>query len=115
VAVVQRPPVLLDRETTLEAAVQHLHEAADAGARLIVFPETYVPGYPVWIWRLRPEDDFALTSAIHRELVANSVDLMADDLRMLRGRGGEPQRRVVCGYTSGRASLAARRCTTPWS
>jgi nitrilase len=97
VAVVQRPPVLLDREATLEAAVQHLHEAADAGARLIVFPETYVPGYPVWIWRLRPEDDFALTSAIHRELVANSVDLMADDLRVLRDAAASRSVVVVCG------------------
>ena len=55
VAVVQEPPVLLDREATLAAAVGHLRRAADGGARLVVFPEAYVPGYPVWIWRLRPE------------------------------------------------------------
>jgi nitrilase len=97
VAVVQRPPVLLDRAATLEAAVQHLHEAADAGSRLIVFPETYVPGYPVWIWRLRPEDDFALTSAIHRELLANSVDLIADELRPLRDAAAKRSVVVVCG------------------
>jgi nitrilase len=97
VAVVQRPPVLLDREATLAVAVEHLHEAADAGARLIVFPETYVPGYPVWIWRLRPEDDFALTSALHRELVANSVDLIADDLRVLRDAAASRSVVVVCG------------------
>jgi hypothetical protein len=33
VAVVQRPPVLLDPAATTKAAVDHLHEAADAGAR----------------------------------------------------------------------------------
>jgi len=38
VAVVQQPPVLLDREATLAAAVACLHTAADAGARLVVFP-----------------------------------------------------------------------------
>ena len=36
VAVVQRPPVLLDREATVKSAVTYLHEAADAGARLVV-------------------------------------------------------------------------------
>ena len=74
VAVVQEPPVLLDREATLAAAVGHLRRAADGGARLVVFPEAYVPGYPVWIWRLRPEADFELTSAIHRELLADTQD-----------------------------------------
>ena len=87
VAVVQEPPVLLDWEATLAAAVGHLRRAADGGARLVVFPEAYVPGYPVWIWRLRPEADFELTSAIHRELLANSVDLVADGLNPLHFRG----------------------------
>jgi nitrilase len=36
VAIVQRPPVLLDREATLAMAVDHLHAAADAGAQLVV-------------------------------------------------------------------------------
>jgi nitrilase len=97
VAVVQRPPVLLDRQATLAAAVEHLHEAADAGARLVVFPETYVPGYPVWIWRLRPEADYELTSAIHRELLANSIDLVADGLRSLREAAAKRRVVVVCG------------------
>ena len=97
VAVVQRPPVLLDRQATLSAAVEHLHAAADAGARLVVFPETYVPGYPVWIWRLRPEADYELTSAIHRELLANSIDLVADGLRSLREAAAKRRVVVVCG------------------
>jgi nitrilase len=97
VAIVQQPPVLLDREATLAAAVTHLHAAADRGANLVVFPEAYVPGYPVWIWRLRPEADFDLTSAIHKELVANSVDLAADGLRPLRDAAAERSVVVVCG------------------
>ena len=62
-AVVQRPPVLLDRTATIKNAVTYLHEAADEGAGLVVFPETYVPGYPDWIWRLRPGADYGLESA----------------------------------------------------
>jgi nitrilase len=42
-AVVQAAPVAFDRERTLER-VQLL--AAGAGARLVVFPEAFVSGYP---------------------------------------------------------------------
>jgi nitrilase len=97
VAIVQHPPVLLDREATLELAVNHLHAAADSGAKLVVFPEAYVPGYPVWIWRLRPEADHRLTSAIHRELLDSSIDLVADGLRPLRDAAAQRQLVVVCG------------------
>jgi nitrilase len=97
VAVVQHPPVLLDGAATLAAAVGHLHEAADTGAGLVVFPEAYVPGYPVWIWRLRPEADFELASVIHRQLLASSVDLAADGLRPLRDAAAERGVVVVCG------------------
>jgi nitrilase len=96
-AVVQRPPVLLDRTATLKHAIEHLHEAADAGAKLVVFPETYVPGYPVWMWKLKPGSDYDLTSDIHRELLDNSVDLVADDLRPLREAAAERAVVVVCG------------------
>jgi nitrilase len=97
VAVVQRPPILLDREATLEAAVAHLSEAADEGAELAVFPETYVPGYPLWIWRLQPAADYDLTTDIHRRLIENSVDLAADDLRPLREACAERRVFAVCG------------------
>jgi nitrilase len=97
VAIVQQPPVLLDREATLAAAVTHLHAAADSGAQLVVFPETYVPGYPVWIWRLQPEADYDLTSEIHARLLDNSVDLAADGLRPLRDAAAERNLVVVCG------------------
>jgi nitrilase len=96
-AVVQRPPVLLDREATLKGAIEHLHEAADAGARLVVFPETYIPGYPAWIWKLRPGSDYDLSDAIYRELLDNSVDLVADDLRPLREAAAQRNVVVVCG------------------
>ena len=96
-AVVQQPPVLLDGEATLAAAVNGLHDAADAGAHLVVFPEAYVPGYPVWIWRLRPGPDYDLTSAIYARLLDNSVDLTADGLRPLREAASERGVVVVCG------------------
>jgi nitrilase len=97
VAVVQRPPVLLDRDSTLSAAVEAVSEVADAGAGLVVFPETYLPGYPVWIWSLRPGDDYQLSQEIHAQLLANSVDLSSDDLAALQEVAARRGVVVVCG------------------
>lgn len=48
VAVVQTPPVFLDREKTIDLACRKIAEAAGKGAELIVFTEAWVAGYPYW-------------------------------------------------------------------
>ncbi len=45
-AVVQAAPVLFDRDATVEKASRLAAEAAAQGARLILFPEAFVPAYP---------------------------------------------------------------------
>lgn len=84
VAVVQKPPVLLDRNKTIEDVLASIDEAVRAGASLVVFPEAYVPGYPTWIWRLRPGGDMGLLSEIHARLRRNAVDLNREDLQPLQ-------------------------------
>jgi nitrilase len=75
IAIVQQPPILLKRDQTLARGVALIAEAAEHGARLVSFPETWVPGYPEWVWRLRPGEDYELTGEIHRRLLENAVDL----------------------------------------
>ena len=84
VAVVQHPPVALHRQKTLARGVELLEEAAAGGARLVSFPEAWVPGYPEWIWGLRPGNDFKLSSDIHARLVENAVDLKSDQLKVIQ-------------------------------
>jgi nitrilase len=97
IAVVQRPPVLLDRSATIADAVATIREVAANGAKLVVFPEAYIPGYPAWIWRLRPGEDRALAEALHAQLLASAVRLDGDDLVPLREAAKEHSVTVVCG------------------
>ena len=83
-AVVQHPSVALHRDRTLKRGVALIDEAAGHGARLVAFPETWVPGYPEWLWRLRPGDDYDLTAEIHARLLENAVDLAAGQLKPLQ-------------------------------
>jgi nitrilase len=46
VAAIQAAPVLFDREATIARMAERVAEAAAQGARLVVFPEAYVPAYP---------------------------------------------------------------------
>ncbi|MEM1359689.1 MAG: carbon-nitrogen hydrolase family protein, partial [Bacteroidota bacterium] len=46
VAVIQESPVFFDKEATLQKLTSLLKEYAGKGAELLVFPESFVPGYP---------------------------------------------------------------------
>ena len=48
VALAQMEPAWLDRQATLEKVEQQVRLAAAAGAKLVVFGEALVPGYPFW-------------------------------------------------------------------
>lgn len=97
VAVVQVPPVFLDREKTIERVLDSMEAAAERGATLVVFPEAYVSGYPTWIWRLRPGSDGALSGEIHARFRKSAVDLAAGDLQPVREAAARHGMTVVLG------------------
>ncbi len=49
VAAVQASYVLMDRQATLDKVAGLTGQAAAQGAQLVVFPEVFVPGTPIWI------------------------------------------------------------------
>jgi nitrilase len=73
-AAVQAASVFIDRTATLEKACALIAQAGLRGAKLIVLPEAFIPAYPVWVWSL-PLSRRSEVSALHRELVENSVDV----------------------------------------
>ena len=74
VAAVQATPVILDAEATLEKALGLDRQAAEDGARLVVFPETFVPLYPSNTWA-RGVTAFDGWDELWERLWQNSVDI----------------------------------------
>jgi len=105
-AIVQIPPVFLNKEQTIKKAVASIKEAVSGGATLVVFTETFVPGYPAWIWRLRPGGDFALSEQLHELLLLNAVDMASDDLDPLYEAARQYEVTVVCGIEERDSNLS---------
>jgi nitrilase len=53
-AAVQATPIFLNRDATVEKTRSLIAKAAAQGAKLIVFPEVFVSGYPFWLWGDQP-------------------------------------------------------------
>ena len=47
IALVQAEPLMFDKAGSLKKALAYIDEAAGNGAELIVFPELFIPGYPI--------------------------------------------------------------------
>ena len=99
VAVIQKPPVLLNKQKTVDRLLDSIDEAVAEGAGLLVFPEAYVPGYPTWGWRLRPGGDMALAGEIHARLRQNAVDLARGDLQAVQDAVAKHAVTVVLGIS----------------
>ena len=69
-AAVQAAPVYMDRDATIDTACWLIKEAAGQGARLIVFPETWVPGYPFWVF-----GSLVVSSSLFARLFKNAVEI----------------------------------------
>ena len=50
VAVTQAEPIWLDLDATVAKTCKLIKEAAGNGAKLVTFPECWIPGYPAWVW-----------------------------------------------------------------
>ena len=99
VAIIQETPVFLNLKASVEKACSLTRKAARDGARVVAFPETWLPGYPVWIdsapraaiWG----DDTA--RGLYRRLVENSLAIPGEELGSLVNAATESGVHMVMG------------------
>lgn len=90
-------PVFLDKDATVDKACSLIREAAKHGAQIIVFPETYIPAFPVWC---------ALQAPIHNHdlfctLAANSIKVDGPELALIAETARECEMFVSMGFNEG--------------
>jgi nitrilase len=82
VAAVQSSPVFLDLAATLEKSCDLIRQAGEGGARLVVFPEAFLPAYPVWAWFIPAGHTHALRE-LYTELHGNSISVPGPETERL--------------------------------
>ena len=90
IAVVQAAPVVLNREATVSKACELIAKAGRSGARLVVFPEAFIPTYPDWVWRIPPGQHRVLAD-MYAELLEQSVEIpssVTEDLSQAARQAG---------------------------
>lgn len=95
VAAVQAEPVWFDMEQSTDKVISLSREAAENGAELIAFPETFIPGYPWQIWLDSPAAGMAHVPAYH----ANSPAADGPQIERIAKAAGEYGIAINIGYS----------------
>ncbi len=98
VAIVQEPPVYLNLAGSMERAVGLIEKASRDGAKLLVFPEAWFPGYPTFVWRLSPGAGMGKTDELFAKMQSNSIDLSQAGMAPLQEAAREYEMVIVVGY-----------------
>ena len=99
IAIIQHAPVFLNLLASVECAKKLILEAVSHGTRLVVFPETWLPGYPVWLdyapkaalWQYPP------ATAAFRILFDNSITIGDESFKNLQECAKNQNCTVVMG------------------
>lgn len=90
-------PVFLDSAATIDKTVALIDEAARAGASLVAFPESFVPGFPVWAALRAPIYNHDFFRALAREALQVSGPELGRVCAAARRHGVH----VSLGFTEG--------------
>jgi nitrilase len=95
VGVVQAAPVFMDAKASVEKAIGFIEQAGAAGAKLLAFPEIWIPGYPWWLWLGTPAWGMQFVPRYH----ANSLKADGPELAALAAVAAKANINVVMGFS----------------
>jgi nitrilase len=105
VAAAQAAPVFLDRAATVDKACSLIAEAGSRGARLIAFPEGFIPAYPFWVWFIPAGNTHALRE-LYSELLDQAVTVPSDATERLCAAAREAGINVAVGINERNAEAS---------
>lgn len=88
-------------EAMLQRSAEGVREARAAGAELVVFPETWIPGYPAWLDVCRDVAlwDHSPAKAVFARMARDSVTVPGPTLDALAAMAREAKVTLVVGVT----------------
>src|ERR1041385_4856999 len=92
-AAVQAASVFLDREGSTAKACQLIGEAGKNGARVIAFPEGFIPAHPVWYHHHSATG--AVANKLATELFKNAVEVPGPETEALGAAARDASAYVV--------------------
>jgi predicted amidohydrolase len=100
-AAIVQAEVASDLESGLALTRDKAIEAAASGAELIVFPETWIPGYPAWLDVCRDTAlwDHAPVKAVFGRIAENSVAIPSPAFDQLCAAAREASATLVVGLS----------------
>lgn len=96
IAIIQQSPSVLDLDDGTERACHHIRTAAESGATLVVFPETWLGGYPAWIFDQAGWDD-PVAKRNHGRFVRASATIPGRHVARIRQAASDNAVSVVLG------------------
>lgn len=112
VAVVQESPVFFDKSKTLDKIETLVETYANQGCELIVFPESFVPGYPRGFSfgaNIGSRTDEG--RKLYTEFAQNSIDLESEDLNRLEKLAEKYNAYLVIGVTEKQNTSGTLYCS----
>jgi len=112
VGVVQDSPVFFDKARTLEKIETLVSKYSKEGCKLLVFPESFLPGYPRgFSFGAKVGSRTDEGRKLYQEYYDSSIDLESDDLKFLEQVSASTNTYLVIGVTEKTAANASLYCS----
>lgn len=95
VAAVQAEPVWLDLDGTVDKTIEIMRNAVADKVEFIAFPETWIPGYPQFLWTVTPPEQMPYVARYHE----NSLAVDSPQMMRLREAARDLSINVLLGYS----------------
>lgn len=100
VCVIQDSPIFFSKEKTIEKVENIVEKYASEGCELIVFPESFIPGYPRgFTFGTNIGSRTRAGRELYSEYYNNSIDVESDDLKRLEKLAKKQNTYLVIGVT----------------